>query len=100
MQVGHAVKLHSRSGAAGTVKGALKFGALGTVYTSSDSLVMIAPIIASQARHRYPLVVHVSSLAVDHSSLTVKSDMSQVYQLITNNYRQSTRTTSYQLLQN
>ena len=72
------VELQSEAGAAGTVHGSLKTGALTTTYTASQGLLLMIPNMFKIAGELLPTVFHVSARAVATNALSIFGDHSDV----------------------
>lgn len=78
---GHTVQvteMQSEAGAAGTLHGALKTGALSTTYTASQGLLLMIPVMYKLAGESLPAVFHVSSRALATNALSIFGDHSDI----------------------
>lgn len=71
-------EMQSEAGAAGTVHGALKAGALTTTYTASQGLLLMIPNMYKIAGELLPTVFHVSARAITTNALNIFGDHSDV----------------------
>ncbi|MDR1861798.1 MAG: pyruvate:ferredoxin (flavodoxin) oxidoreductase [Candidatus Ancillula sp.] len=71
-------EMQSEAGAAGTVHGALKAGALTTTYTASQGLLLMVPNMYKIAGELLPTVFHVSARAITTNALNIFGDHSDV----------------------
>jgi pyruvate-ferredoxin/flavodoxin oxidoreductase len=71
-------EMQSEAGAAGTVHGALKTGALTTTYTASQGLLLMIPNMYKIAGELLPSVFHVSARAITTNALNIFGDHSDV----------------------
>jgi pyruvate-ferredoxin/flavodoxin oxidoreductase len=71
-------EMQSEAGAAGTVHGALKAGALTTTYTASQGLLLMVPDMYKIAGELLPCVFHVAARSVTTNALNIFGDHSDV----------------------
>jgi pyruvate-ferredoxin/flavodoxin oxidoreductase len=71
-------EMQSEAGAAGTVHGALKAGALTTTFTASQGLLLMIPNMYKIAGELLPTVFHVSARAITTNALNIFGDHSDV----------------------
>ncbi len=71
-------EMQSEAGAAGTLHGTLKAGALATTYTASQGLLLMIPVMYKLAGEFLPAVFHVSSRALTTNALSIFGDHSDV----------------------
>ncbi|MDR3116774.1 MAG: pyruvate:ferredoxin (flavodoxin) oxidoreductase, partial [Bifidobacteriaceae bacterium] len=71
-------ELQSEAGAAGTVHGSLKSGALTTTYTASQGLLLMIPNMYKIAGELLPCVFHVSARAIATNALSIFGDHSDI----------------------
>ncbi|MEG0732166.1 MAG: pyruvate:ferredoxin (flavodoxin) oxidoreductase [Vagococcus sp.] len=83
------VEMQSEAGAAGTVHGSLKTGALTSTYTASQGLLLMIPNMYKIAGELLPSVFHVSARAIATNALSIFGDHSDVM---------ATRQTGYAML--
>ncbi|MDN6471355.1 MAG: pyruvate:ferredoxin (flavodoxin) oxidoreductase [Tetragenococcus koreensis] len=72
------VEMQSEAGAAGTVHGSLKTGALTSTYTASQGLLLMMPNMFKIAGELLPSVFHVAARAVATNALSIFGDHSDV----------------------
>lgn len=72
------VEMQSEAGAAGTLHGSLKTGALTTTYTASQGLLLMIPNMFKIAGELLPSVFHVAARAVSTNALSIFGDHSDV----------------------
>ncbi len=72
------VEMQSEGGAAGTVHGSLKTGALTSTYTASQGLLLMIPNMFKIAGELLPSVFHVAARAVTTNALSIFGDHSDV----------------------
>ncbi|WP_099223505.1 pyruvate:ferredoxin (flavodoxin) oxidoreductase [Listeria costaricensis] len=72
------VEMQSEAGAAGTVHGSLKTGALTSTYTASQGLLLMIPNMYKIAGELLPTVFHVSARTISAASLNIFGDHSDV----------------------
>ncbi|EUJ30655.1 putative pyruvate-flavodoxin oxidoreductase [Listeria floridensis FSL S10-1187] len=72
------VEMQSEAGAAGTVHGSLKAGALTSTYTASQGLLLMIPNMYKIAGELLPTVFHVSARTISAASLNIFGDHSDV----------------------
>lgn len=72
------VEMQSEAGAAGTVHGSLKTGALTSTYTASQGLLLMIPNMYKIAGELLPTVFHVSARAIATNALSIFGDHSDV----------------------
>ena len=71
-------ELQSEAGAAGSLHGALKAGALATTFTASQGLLLMLPNMYKIAGELLPAVIHVAARSVATSALSIFGDQSDV----------------------
>jgi pyruvate-ferredoxin/flavodoxin oxidoreductase len=72
------VEMQSEAGAAGTVHGSLRAGALTSTYTASQGLLLMIPNMYKIAGELLPTVFHVSARTISAASLNIFGDHSDV----------------------
>ncbi|MGJ8730074.1 pyruvate:ferredoxin (flavodoxin) oxidoreductase [Listeria aquatica] len=72
------VEMQSEAGAAGTVHGSLKAGALTSTYTASQGLLLMIPNMYKIAGELLPTVFHVSARTISTAALNIFGDHSDV----------------------
>ena len=72
------VEMQSEAGAAGTVHGSLKTGALTSTYTASQGLLLMIPNMYKIAGELLPTVFHVTARAIATNALSIFGDHSDV----------------------
>ncbi len=72
-------EMQSEAGAAGAVHGTLQGGALATTFTASQGLLLMIPNMYKWAGELLPGVVHVASIALATSSLSIFGDHEDIY---------------------
>jgi len=72
------VEMQSEAGAAGSIHGSLKSGALTSTYTASQGLLLMIPNMYKIAGELLPSVFHVASRAVTTNALNIFGDHSDV----------------------
>ena len=88
-QIPKIIQLQSEGGAAGTLHGALRGGALATTFTASQGLLLMIPDMYKIAGELLPCVIHVSARALATHALSIFGDHSDVM---------ATRSTGFALL--
>ena len=72
------IEMQSEGGAAGTVHGAQKGGALTTTFTSSQGLLLMIPNMYKIAGELTPAVIHVAARSIAAQALSIFGDHSDV----------------------
>ena len=72
-------EMQSEGGASGAVHGSLAAGALTTIYTASQGLLLMIPNMYKMAGELLPGVIHVSARALTSHALSIFGDHSDIY---------------------